>query len=377
LNGLHKHVVKVENCQTFLEERLMGLGAEQTRIMSSITTLGKDIGDRVTDADERLEILELDSEDEATDSAASSENDKQQCHEGKLTALKSGFDDLQKSFDVLRKRFEHSKDITHLLRTEVSHMKDRLGDSEEELADSESEGGSDSSDHAASLHEQDHSPLSGNKVDWTEKDEKDLNDLLEKDWTTLKFFVDQPKSATEGENFEGLEVEEDVTPLVRDKPVLDKGPVSSGRADAAEPVSELDHPGKIRSSEQSGKTTCTVSLQSPLSDFDRSTGSGNQSSSLSVPCPRCLKGGHELRACPYRAETIYHLCCERWGTHSNVCRRQMVTRSSLELVTCPRCLQIGHKVRECPAEAVTQYLSCCKQWKLHRPGCARTLDLKK
>jgi hypothetical protein len=39
----------------------------------------------------------------------------------------------------------------------------------------------DSSDHAASLHGQDHSSLSGNKVDWTEKDEKDLNNLLEKD----------------------------------------------------------------------------------------------------------------------------------------------------------------------------------------------------
>jgi hypothetical protein len=98
-----------------------------------------------------------------------------------LAALKSGFVDLQKSFDVLRKRFEHSEDITLLLRTEVSHMKDRLGNSEEELADSESEGDSDSSDHAVSLHEQDHSFLYGNKVDWTEKDEKDLNDLLEKD----------------------------------------------------------------------------------------------------------------------------------------------------------------------------------------------------
>jgi hypothetical protein len=267
LNDLCKHD-KVENCQTFLEERLMGLGAEQIQILRSITTLRKDIdqiGDRVTDADERLGILELGSEDEATDSAASSENDEQQCHKGKLTGLKSGFDDVQKSFDVLRKRFEHSEDITLLLRS---------GSSEEELADSESEGDSNSPDHAVSLHEQDHSFFSGNKVDWTEKDEKDLNNLLEKDWTTLKFFEDQPKSATEGENSEGLEVEKDVMPLVRDEPVLDKGPVSSGGAGAAEPMSGLDHPGKTRSREQSGETTCTVSLQSPFSAFDRSTDRG-------------------------------------------------------------------------------------------------------
>jgi chromosome segregation ATPase len=195
LNDLRKHVDKIENCQTFLEERLMGLGAEQIQILRSITTLRKDIdqiGDRVTDADERLGILELDSEDEATDNAASSENGEQQCHKGKLAALRSGFDDLQKSFDVLRKRFEHSEDITLLLRTEVSHMKDRLGNSEEELADSESEGGSDSSGRAVSFHEQDHLLLSGNKVDWTEKDEKDLNDLLEKDWTTLNFLRTSP-----------------------------------------------------------------------------------------------------------------------------------------------------------------------------------------
>jgi hypothetical protein len=203
-----------------------------------------------------------------------------------------------------------------------------------------------------------------------------LNDLLEKDWTTLKFFEDQPKSATEGENSEGLEVEQDIIPLVRDELVLDKGPVSSGGAGAAEPVSGLDHPGKTRSRRQSGETTCTVSLQSPFSAFDRSTDSRNQSPSLLTSCPRCLKSGHELRACSYRAEATYLPCCERWGKHSNVCQRQMVTRSSLESTTCPRCLQIGHRVRECPAEAVTQYLSCCKQWKLHRPGCVRTLDPK-
>jgi hypothetical protein len=197
LNDLHKHVDKVENCQTFLEERLMGLGAEYIQILRSITTLRKDIdqiGDRVTDADERLGILELDSKskDEATDSAASSENGEQQCHKGKLAALRSGFDDLQKSFDVLRKRFEHSEDITLLYRTGVSHMKDRLGKFEEELADSESEGGSDSSGQAISLHEQDRSLLSGNKVDWTKKEEKDLNNLLEKTGPLLSFLRTSP-----------------------------------------------------------------------------------------------------------------------------------------------------------------------------------------
>jgi hypothetical protein len=62
----------------------------------------------------------------------------------------------------------------------VIDMQERLGVSEEELADFGSEGDSDSSDHAASPHEQDHSSLFGNKVDWTEKDERDLNDLLKK-----------------------------------------------------------------------------------------------------------------------------------------------------------------------------------------------------
>jgi hypothetical protein len=189
----------------------------------------------------------------------------------------------------------------------VSHIKDKLGDSEEELADSESEGGSNSSDHATSLHEQGHSSLSGNKVEWTEKDEKELNDLLEKDWTTLKFFDDQPKSATEGENSEGFKVEEDVTPLVKDEPVLDKGSVSSGGADAAEQVSELDHQGKTRSHGQCRETICTVTLQSSPSGFNQSTNSRNQSPF----CSRCLKGEHELRACPYSAEPSYLLCCER------------------------------------------------------------------
>jgi hypothetical protein len=33
-------------------------------------------------------------------------------------------------------------------------------------------------------------------------------------------------------------------PLVRDEPVLDEGPISRNGADAAEPVSKLDHPGE-------------------------------------------------------------------------------------------------------------------------------------
>jgi hypothetical protein len=202
-----------------------------------------------------------------------------------LTTSKTELNDLQKPFDDLRKRFEHSGDNTLLLRTKVSHIKDRLGDSEEEFADSESEGGSDSFDHAASLHEQDHSSLSGNRVDWTEKDERDLNDRLEKDWTTLKFFDDQPETVEEGETFEELVVKRDVMPLVKDEPVRDKEPVPSGGAGAAEPVSGLDHPGKTRSRGQSGETTGTISLQSSFSALDRLTDSRNQSSSLSVPYP--------------------------------------------------------------------------------------------
>jgi hypothetical protein len=53
-------------------------------------------------------------------------------------------------------------------------------------------------------------------------------------------------------------------PLVRDELVLDKGPVSSGGAGAAEPVSGLDHPGKTRSREQSGETTSTVLCSHPF-----------------------------------------------------------------------------------------------------------------
>jgi chromosome segregation ATPase len=107
-------VDKVENCQTFLEERLMGLGAEQIQILRSITTLRENIdqiGDRVTDANDRLGNLERDSGDEATDSAASSEKNEQRSHGGELAALKSGFDDLRKSLGVWKKRLERSESI--------------------------------------------------------------------------------------------------------------------------------------------------------------------------------------------------------------------------------------------------------------------------
>jgi predicted nucleic acid-binding Zn-ribbon protein len=168
--SLRKHTDKIENCQTSLEERLMTLGAEQNKILRSITTLREDmgqIGDRVTDVNNRLESLERNSGDE--DSATSSEKDGQQSHVSDLIALKSGFDNLQKSFDVLRKKFEHSKNITLLLGTEVSHIKDRLRDSEEEFADFESERSSDDSNHAASFHEQDRTFLFKNKIDWTKR----------------------------------------------------------------------------------------------------------------------------------------------------------------------------------------------------------------
>jgi hypothetical protein len=200
----------------------------------------------MTDANDRLKNLEQDSGDEATDSAASSEKNEQQSHGGNSTTTKSKLNDVQKLFDDLVKRFKHSKDITLLLQTEVSHIKDRLGDSEEEFADFETEGGSDSSGHAVSPHKPDYSSLSGNQVDCTEKDERDLNDLLEKDWTTLKFFDDQPETVEKGETLDEVEVQRDVTPWVRDKPVRDKEPVPSGGAGAAEPMSELDHPGKTR-----------------------------------------------------------------------------------------------------------------------------------
>jgi hypothetical protein len=62
------------------------------------------IGDRVTDANDRPENLERDFGDETTDSAASSEKEEQQSSGGELATLKSGFDDLRKSFDVLERK---------------------------------------------------------------------------------------------------------------------------------------------------------------------------------------------------------------------------------------------------------------------------------
>jgi chromosome segregation ATPase len=126
--GLRKHMDKIENCQTSLEELLMTLGAEQNQIFRSISTLRKDmdqIGDQMNDVNNRLETLERNFGD--GDSATSSEKDGQQSHENDLIVLKPEFDSLQNLFDVLRKKFEHSKDITLLLRTEVSHIKTDWG----------------------------------------------------------------------------------------------------------------------------------------------------------------------------------------------------------------------------------------------------------
>jgi hypothetical protein len=329
----------------------------------------------VTDVNNIFESVKQNSGDE--DSVTSSEKDGQQSHVSDLVALKSGFDNLQKSFDVLRKKFEHSEDITLFLRTEVSHIKDRLGDSEGEFVDSESERSSDDSNHAASLNEQGRTSLFENRVDWTEKDEEEMNDLLEKVWTTLKFFDDSSEAVGEGETLERLEDERKDESWERDEPALDEGPMSGDGADAAGLVSELDHPGGIRSPGQLGETTCEDTLQSIPFSSERSVESRSQGPFFSASCPRCLKRGHELRACPYKAETMYLHCCERWGRHSEVCRGQVVTRSSIELRVCPRCLQMGHRVRECSAEAVTPYVSCCKQWKLHHPGCMGTLNLQK
>jgi hypothetical protein len=176
----------------------------------------------------------------------------------------------------------------------------------------------------------------------------------------------------EGEKLGEREAEKEVTPLVRGESVLDKESVLGEGSGAAELVSELDHSGKIQTHGQSGEATGMDSLQSTFSGFGRPIINRNQSPS----CPRCLRSEHEFRACPYRAETIYHLCCERWETHSSACGRQTVTRPFLELTTCPRCLQLGHRVRECPAEAVTQYLTSCKQWRSHNSGCVGTLESK-
>jgi hypothetical protein len=122
-------------------------------------------GDRVFDVKDRLESLEQDSGDETIISTGSSGKDEPQSQKGDLAALKLGFNDLQKSFDIMKRRFDHSEDITLLLRTEVSHIRDRLGNSEEETADSELEGSMDSSDCAVSFHEQIHLPVSVNDVD--------------------------------------------------------------------------------------------------------------------------------------------------------------------------------------------------------------------
>jgi hypothetical protein len=216
-----------------------------------------------------------------------------------------------------------------------------------------------------------------NSVDWTEKDERDLNDLLEKDWTTLKFFDDSSEAVGEGETLEKWEDERKDESWERDKLALDEGPMSGSGADAAELVSELDHPGGARSLRQFRETTCENCLQPIPSSSDCSAESRSQGSFFLVSCPRYLKREHELRACPYKAETIVLHCCERWGRHSEVCRGQVDTRSSVGSRVCPRCLQMRHRVRECSAEAVTPYLSCCKQWKLYHPGCMGTLDLQK
>jgi chromosome segregation ATPase len=135
--GLQKHTHKIEDCRTSLEERLITLDAEQNQILWSLTTLREDMGrleDQVTDVNNKFESLERNSGDE--DTSMSSEKDGQQSHVSDLVALKSGFDNLQKSFDVLKRKFEHSEDSTLLLRTKVSYIKDRLGDLAREFADS-------------------------------------------------------------------------------------------------------------------------------------------------------------------------------------------------------------------------------------------------
>jgi hypothetical protein len=57
------------------------------------------IGEWMTDANDRLEKLERDSGDKATNNAASSKKNEQQSHGGDLTNSKSELNDLQKSFD--------------------------------------------------------------------------------------------------------------------------------------------------------------------------------------------------------------------------------------------------------------------------------------
>jgi uncharacterized coiled-coil protein SlyX len=77
--GLQKHTDKIDTSQISLEERLMTQGAEQNQILRSVTTLRKDmdqIGNQMTDVNNRLESLEQNSRDE--DSATSTERDGQQ-----------------------------------------------------------------------------------------------------------------------------------------------------------------------------------------------------------------------------------------------------------------------------------------------------------
>jgi hypothetical protein len=186
-----------------------------------------------------------------------------------------------------------------------------LGDLEGKFADSESERSSDDSDHATSLHEQGRTSLFGNRVDCTEKDEEELNDLLEKDWTTLKFFDDSFEAVGEGEALERLEDERKDESWERDEPALAEGPMPGDGADAAGSVSELDYPGETRSHGQLGETTCEDTLQSIPFSSERSVKSRSQSPFSSASCSRCLKREYELRACPYKAETMYLHCCER------------------------------------------------------------------
>jgi hypothetical protein len=182
----------------------------------------------------------------------------------------------------------------------------------------------------------------------------------------------------EGETLEKLEDGRKDEFWERDEPALDKGPMSGNGADVVESMSELDHPGETRSLGQLWETTCEDPLQPIPSSSDRSAESGSPEGPFSsASCPPCLKRGHELRACPYKAEMMYLHCCERWGRHSEVCWGQVTIRSSMGSRVCPRCLQMGHRVRECSEEAVTPYLSCCKQWKLHHPGCVGILGLQK
>jgi hypothetical protein len=102
-----------------------------------------------------------------------------------------------------------------------------------------------------------------------------LNDLPEKDWTTLKFFDDSSEAVGEGETLERLEDERKDESWEKDEPALDEGPMSGNGANAAGLVSELAHPGETRSLGQLGKTTCEDPLQPIPSSSDRSAKSGS------------------------------------------------------------------------------------------------------